>query len=133
EAEVVLLVLPPFDVHSQVGVYVGHSLAQVVDVLSGEGLGGREHQSADPAAADRFRSLIAALDGVHEATIEAASEATTVTARAADGRATLARAITAARDAGIAVTAADTKLPTLDDVFLTLTGRSLRDTGELAA
>lgn len=84
--------------------------------------------TTDSAAAERLLALVAELDGVCEAT----AAATTITARAADGRSTLARAIAAAQEAGIAVTAADTKLPTLDDVFLTLTGRSLRDTGDLA-
>lgn len=39
----------------------------------------------------------------------------------------------AAESAGITVTSADLRRPTLDDVFLTLTGRSLREAGSLPA
>ncbi len=35
--------------------------------------------------------------------------------------------------AGITVLAADVRVPTLDDVFLSLTGRSLREESEVAA
>ncbi|MFG1968481.1 ATP-binding cassette domain-containing protein [Nonomuraea fuscirosea] len=83
-------------------------------------------ETADPASAERLRGLVAAMDGVGTVTRRGA----VVTGRAADGRAALPSAIVAARDQGITVVAADTRLPTLDDVFLELTGRSLRDAGE---
>ncbi|MEV5890633.1 ATP-binding cassette domain-containing protein [Nonomuraea fuscirosea] len=82
-------------------------------------------ETADPASAERLRGLVAAMDGVGTVTRQGA----VVTGRAADGRAALPSVIVAARDQGITVVAADTRLPTLDDVFLELTGRSLRDAG----
>lgn len=82
----------------------------------------------DLASAERLRSLLATTDGVH-----AAAQGSTVTAQVDDGRVALPAAIATAQSHAITVTGADTKLPTLDDVFLELTGRSLRDTGETTA
>ena len=82
----------------------------------------------DLASAERLRSLLATTDGVH-----AAAQGSTVTAQVSDGRVALPAAIATAQSHAITVTGADTKLPTLDDVFLELTGRSLRDTGETTA
>ena len=47
--------------------------------------------------------------------------------RVADGPATLPLLITAAQQNGVPVAAAQVHRPTLDDVFLNLTGRSLRE------
>src|SRR5699024_7536560 len=80
-----------------------------------------------PRAA-RLRTLLGTTDGVH-----AAAQGSTVTAQVSDGRVALPAAIATAQSHAITVTGADTKLPTLDDVFLELTGRSLRDTGETTA
>ncbi|MEV0589262.1 ATP-binding cassette domain-containing protein [Nonomuraea sp. NPDC050310] len=82
-------------------------------------------ETTDPAAAERLRALLAAMDGVGTVT----RQDTVVTGQVTDGRAALPNAIAAALDQGITVVAADTRLPTLDDVFLELTGRSLRDDG----
>lgn len=83
--------------------------------------------TTDSATSDQLAALLAQLDGVRTT----ATQGATVTARASNGRAILPAAIVAAHRHGITVTAADTKLPTLDDVFLELTGRSLRDAGEI--
>ncbi|WAP50662.1 DUF4162 domain-containing protein [Arthrobacter sp. ATA002] len=82
----------------------------------------------DAEDADRLRPLLMQMRGVRSVTVDGC----TVTAQADDGRGTLAAAISCAHRHNIAVTAADAQLPTLDDVFLELTGRSLRDTGEPA-
>ncbi|RRD48848.1 ATP-binding cassette domain-containing protein [Arachnia propionica] len=81
----------------------------------------------DPSQAERLRELLAHIDGVRDAT----AHRHTVIAQVGDGRAALPVAIAVAQRHGIEVTAADTRLPTLDDVFLGLTGRSLRDAGEI--
>ncbi|TMR34178.1 ATP-binding cassette domain-containing protein [Actinomadura geliboluensis] len=83
----------------------------------------------DPTSAEQLRSLLATTDGVCAVNVQGS----TVTAQVSDGRVALPVAIAAAQSHAITVTAADTKLPTLDDVFLELTGRSLRDTGEITA
>ncbi|MGP3960942.1 ATP-binding cassette domain-containing protein [Nonomuraea sp. 3N208] len=82
-------------------------------------------ETTDHASAERLRGLIAAMDGVGTVTRQGGA----VTGQVADGRAALPSAIAAARDQGITVVAADSRRPTLDDVFLELTGRSLRDAG----
>lgn len=82
----------------------------------------------NPTQADQLRALVAQIDSVRETTAQANS----VVAQVSDGRAALPAAIAVAQSHGIEVTAADTRLPTLDDVFLKLTGRSLRDAGEIA-
>ena len=83
----------------------------------------------DPAAAEQLRSLLAAAVESRAITTQGG----TVTAQVGDGRVALPAAVATAQSHGITVTAADTKLPTLDDVFLELTGRSLRDAGEITA
>lgn len=83
----------------------------------------------DTPDAERLRGLLAAMDGVRAVT----AQGNTVNAQVGDGRATLPAAIATAQQHGIGVVAADIRLPTLDDVFLGLTGRSLRDAGEVAA
>jgi len=52
--------------------------------------------------------------------------------RVADAPTAAAELLYAARDAGARVTAVAVHRPTLDDVFLTLTGRSLRETSEVS-
>ncbi|WP_147916998.1 ATP-binding cassette domain-containing protein [Ruania zhangjianzhongii] len=83
----------------------------------------------EATTAEQLRSLLAATDGVHTV----ATQGSTVIAQVGNGRVALPAAIAAAQSHGITVTAADTKLPTLNDVFLELTGRSLRDAGEITA
>ncbi|MBB6120542.1 ATP-binding cassette domain-containing protein [Nocardiopsis algeriensis] len=79
----------------------------------------------DPVAARRLQALLATADRVRAAT----AHGTAVTAKVDDGRTALPALITAARDHGIDVVAAETRTPTLDDVFLELTGWSLREAG----
>ncbi|WP_328989864.1 ATP-binding cassette domain-containing protein [Kribbella sp. NBC_01245] len=52
-----------------------------------------------------------------------------LTVRVTDGPAALPVLLGAAKDAGVPIATAQVHRPTLDDVFLTLTGRSLRETG----
>lgn len=85
--------------------------------------------TTSPDAAEQLRALLAASDGVRTVTAQGNS----ITAQVTDGRAALPAAIAAAHSRGIDVIAADTQLPTLDDVFLELTGRSLRDAGDIPA
>ena len=85
--------------------------------------------TSDPAAAEQLRSLLPAAVEVRAITTERG----TVTAQVGDGCVALPVAVATAQSHGITVTAADTRLPTLDDVFLELTGRSLRDAGEITA
>lgn len=80
----------------------------------------------DAVAAGRLRPLLAQVRGVRNVTTDGCA----VTAQVDDGRDAIVAAISAARHHNIDVTTADAQLPTLNDVFLKLTGRSLRDTGE---
>ena len=57
----------------------------------------------------------------------AASDLATVRLTAPDGGAAIPGLITALNAEGITVEGVEVRRPTLDDVFLTLTGRSLRD------
>ncbi|MFG3441069.1 ATP-binding cassette domain-containing protein [Nonomuraea sp. NPDC047897] len=58
---------------------------------------------------------------------DATTEGTTVRLRVANAPAALPDLLRALEESGIKVTSAETTRPTLDDVFLTLTGRSLTD------
>jgi ABC-2 type transport system ATP-binding protein len=58
---------------------------------------------------------------------EAAPRNGRIEVRIADGPSAAAELVVAARDAGVTVTATEVYRPTLDDVFLNLTGRSLRE------
>lgn len=76
----------------------------------------------------RLAQLVARADGVRD--VETTD--TQVTARAADGPALLPVLLRAADHAGVVVATAQVHRPTLDDVFLALTGRSLRESGTAA-
>jgi ABC-2 type transport system ATP-binding protein len=85
--------------------------------------GAANHGAANHGAMERARTLLAALpvvrevteaDGTLRLTVEHGEEALPVLLRVLDG-------------AGITMSAISLSRPTLDDVFLTLTGRSLRD------
>ncbi|MBD8045376.1 ATP-binding cassette domain-containing protein [Arthrobacter sp. Sa2BUA2] len=78
------------------------------------------------AAAERLRLLLAQMRGVRSV----GASGCTVTAQVDDGRSAIAAAIRLAQRHSIDVVAADARFPTLNDVFLELTGRSLRDAGE---
>ena len=56
-----------------------------------------------------------------------------LTARIEQGQQALPRLLHRLDAAGVLVRAADVSVPTLDDVFLSLTGRSLREDVEVAA
>ncbi|WP_336708265.1 ATP-binding cassette domain-containing protein [Oerskovia sp. USHLN155] len=73
----------------------------------------------------RLAQLVSRADGVREVEVVGAQ----VTARAADGPALLPALLRAADHGGVVVATAQVHRPTLDDVFLALTGRSLRETG----
>jgi ABC-2 type transport system ATP-binding protein len=74
--------------------------------------------------AARLARLAARLPGSRDITVTES----TVEARVDDGPAALPDLIVAAREAKVRVLGAQVYRPTLDDVFLNLTGRSLRDT-----
>jgi ABC-2 type transport system ATP-binding protein len=60
---------------------------------------------------------------------EVVADGDRLTVRVADGPAALPSLLAAAQRAGVPVATAQVHRPTLDDVFLNLTGRSLRETG----
>ncbi|MEJ3747681.1 ATP-binding cassette domain-containing protein [Actinomycetes bacterium KLBMP 9797] len=76
-------------------------------------------------AADAVPAKVVAdkLPGVHEATVDGAA----VRIRATGGDAVLPELVRALDAAGVRAATADLRRPTLDDVFLGLTGRSLRE------
>ena len=76
-----------------------------------------------PARVADLAALIARLPGGRDVVIDRA----TVTGRVADGPRALPELVRAADRADLAVTSAQVFRPTLDDVFLSLTGRSLRE------
>lgn len=81
----------------------------------------------EPAAAADARGVVAQL-----ADREVQQDAASLVLTAPDGERLLPAAIRALDAAGLAVTRATGVPPTLDDVFLALTGRTLRDAGETA-
>ncbi|MBX9244814.1 ATP-binding cassette domain-containing protein [Actinotalea ferrariae] len=80
-------------------------------------------QAAASAEAPRLATLVAALPGAREVHVDGA----TVTARVADGDAAVVELVRGADRAAVDVVGARSTSPTLDDVFLALTGRSLRE------
>ena len=76
-----------------------------------------------PARVADLAALIARLPGGRDVVIDR----TTVTGRVADGPRALPELVRAADRADLVVTSAQVFRPTLDDVFLSLTGRSLRE------
>lgn len=81
---------------------------------------------ADTREASELTDTANALRGMENLTQNGVS----VTGTVADGPAALPVLFAEAMRQHVSVTAAETHLPTLDDVFLTLTGRSLRDQGD---
>jgi ABC-2 type transport system ATP-binding protein len=79
--------------------------------------------ASDASAAQRAAQAAERIESAHEIDVDAA----TVSLRVNCGRSVLPRLLRALDAAGIQVLAADVKRPTLDDVFLALTGRSLRE------
>jgi ABC-2 type transport system ATP-binding protein len=78
---------------------------------------------AEPTRAGELAALVDRVPGGRDVRIDG----TTVTGRVADGPRALPELLRAADRAGLAVVAAQVHRPTLDDVFLSLTGRSLRE------
>jgi ABC-2 type transport system ATP-binding protein len=79
-----------------------------------------EHPGPETA---ELATLVARFGGARDV----ASDSGTVRARVGDGPHALPELLRAADHAGIALSTAQVHQPTLDDVFLTLTGRSLRE------
>ncbi|QCB93092.1 ATP-binding cassette domain-containing protein [Cellulomonas shaoxiangyii] len=88
-----------------------------------------EVTAATPDDATRLAALVERLPGGREVVLTG----THVTGRVADGPASVPVVVRAAGDAGLAIVAVQAVRPTLDDVFLALTGRSLRDGGPAGA
>ncbi len=78
----------------------------------------------DPAAATRAAGLAASLVTVRDVTVTGA----VVEVRSREGEMTLPELFRVVEDHGLRVATAEIARPTLDDVFLGLTGRSLRET-----
>ncbi|GAB2657390.1 ATP-binding cassette domain-containing protein [Prescottella soli] len=78
----------------------------------------------DPVAAARAADLAASLVTVRDVTMTGA----VIRVRTSEGDAALPGLLRAAEGSGLRVATADIARPTLDDVFLGLTGRSLRET-----
>lgn len=91
-----------------------------------DGPGGAGRHGAVPDAVARLVEVAARVDGFREVLARDGSQ---VTVRAERGDAFLPRLLRAADGTGIPVATAHVHRPTLDDVFLALTGRSLREAG----
>ncbi|WP_020575176.1 ATP-binding cassette domain-containing protein [Actinopolymorpha alba] len=78
-------------------------------------------------AAHRLAQLASQLPGARDLVTDGA--AARVEARVSDGPGALPELMRAAEQSGVRITTAQVHRPTLDDVFLTLTGRSLREAG----
>ncbi|WP_207841272.1 ABC transporter ATP-binding protein [Williamsia soli] len=97
------------------------SAAALKDNLAGDRV---ELSVGSVADADELVRLTAGFDNVHGADITG----TSVDLQVAGADIMLPILITAAAERGITISSARSSRPTLDDVFLTLTGRSLRET-----
>jgi len=92
--------------------------------------------AADPAQADALVSLVHRLPGARDVEIINGTSSgsrvdqRTVQARVDDGPAALPELTIAAHEAGVWIAATQVFRPTLDDVFLNLTGRRLRENEE---
>lgn len=73
--------------------------------------------------APRLAECAQRMPGIREVTVDGPR----ITARASDGPRSLPALVRAAEQAGVTVATSHVHRPTLDDVFLALTGRSLRD------
>ena len=85
-----------------------------------------DHQAG--AQTGDLATLVGRLPGAREVVADGSG----VSARVADGPRALPELLRATEQAGITVATAQVHRPTLDDVFLTLTGRSLRETESAA-
>jgi ABC-2 type transport system ATP-binding protein len=76
--------------------------------------------------------IVASLPGARDVEVREAAGENQVSARVKDGPSALPELVTSAVAAGVVVAGAQVHRPTLDDVFLSLTGRSLREEGTTA-
>jgi ABC-2 type transport system ATP-binding protein len=89
--------------------------------------------AADPAQVAELVALVERVPGTREVRVTSGTgsgstvEESTVEARLDDGPAALPELTVAAHEAGVRIAASQVFRPTLDDVFLNLTGRSLRE------
>lgn len=88
--------------------------------LAGDGVVLRGAAAEDAA---RLAALVERLPGAREVSVDGVQ----VSARVADGDRAVVDVVRAADRGGVALTGARSTTPTLDDVFLALTGRSLRE------
>jgi len=80
-------------------------------------------RAGSTSEAGRLAEMVARLAGARDVVVQGIAVRATV----ADGPAAVPELVRAAAVAGVAVLAAEATRPTLDDVFLSLTGRSLRE------
>lgn len=100
------------------------------DALKAELAGDRvELGPEDPTRAGELAALVERMPGGRDAAIAGG----TVTGRVADGPRALPELLRAADRAGLTVVTAQLHRPTLDDVFLSLTGRRLRESEQVEA
>jgi ABC-2 type transport system ATP-binding protein len=83
------------------------------------------------APADEQQAILVLSERGREPATGRAVVGTTVSARFDRGPEALPRVLRELDARGVSVLSAEVRLPTLDDVFLSLTGRSLRDEGEI--
>jgi len=95
----------------------------VVTAQAGSSQAGTAVPEGDRSGAARLAELAHRLPGAREVTVTGDE----VSVRVTDGPAALPELVRAAERAGARVAAAQVHRPTLDDVFLSLTGRSLRE------
>ena len=93
--------------------------------------GDRITVTVEAAAADRGQAIMA-VQG-QELSRSATSDGVELIGHFEQGTRTLPGLLREFDQAGVPVIAADVQVPTLDDVFLSLTGRSLREEAEVAA
>jgi ABC-2 type transport system ATP-binding protein len=99
------------------------------DALKSQVSGDGVSFSVEPRHVVRAAEIAATLDGAHEVS----AVDTSVTLRVPRGDVAMPELLRALDSQGIRMTAMSVQRPTLDDVFLTMTGRSLRDAEAPAA
>ena len=95
----------------------------VVTAEAGSPQGGTALPDVDRSRVSRLAELAHRLPGARDVTVTGGE----VSVRVTDGPAALPELVRAAESAGTRIAAAQVHRPTLDDVFLSLTGRSLRE------
>jgi ABC-2 type transport system ATP-binding protein len=103
------------------------------EALKAELAGDRIEVSASREDAAPLAAMAEQLPGARDITITVTADGADLTGRVADGPRALPELLRAAARADLTVLTAQVHRPTLDDVFLTLTGRSLREAQAPAA